>query len=68
MHYSDNVEQPASGLTDRPVYDSITTIVNNTGDTIELGKPFSVKAIVTSNGTVVDTQFERVSPTEILEA
>lgn len=55
LHYSSTAEEPSSGINGRPVYDSITAILNNTGNTIELDKPFSIQAIVSSNGTVVDT-------------
>ena len=55
LHYSNTTGAPSSGTTGRPVYDSITAILNNTGDTIKLDKPFSMQAIVTSNGTVIDT-------------
>lgn len=55
LHYSNTAVDQLSGIAGRPVYDSITAILNDTGDRVEVDKPFSIQAIITSNGTVVDT-------------
>jgi hypothetical protein len=57
VHYAANTTQSFSEIDSRPVYDSITAIINSTGDSPELDKPFSIQAIVSSNGTILDTLY-----------
>lgn len=55
LHYAANATRLPSEIENRPVYDSVVALMNNTEDSLELDKPFSVQAIVSSNGTILDT-------------
>lgn len=54
VHLNTAGMQPPAEMDDIPLYSSINAIFNNTGNFIELDRPFSIQAIVYSNGTVAD--------------
>jgi hypothetical protein len=64
VHYASNTTNTPSNIDRLPVYESITTIINNTGDSVELDKPFSLQAIVSSNGTILDTLYRETEPAQ----
>ena len=45
---------PPSKMYNIPLYSTINAIFNNTGGIIEMDKPFSIQAVISSNGTAVD--------------
>jgi hypothetical protein len=51
---SSNRTQPHAEIREIPLHSTINAIFNNTGNLIELDKPFSIQAIVASNGSIVD--------------
>jgi hypothetical protein len=62
VHYASNATQALSSIDRLPVYDSVTALINNTEDSIELDKPFSLQAIISSNGTILDTLYRETEP------
>jgi hypothetical protein len=45
---------PPSKISDIPLHSTVNAILNNTRNIIELDKPYSIEAVVTSNGTAID--------------
>jgi hypothetical protein len=54
MPPSSNRTQPHAEIQEIPLHSTINAALNNTNKLIELDKPFSIQAIVASNGSIVD--------------
>jgi len=53
LHYR-NKTTPLSEMDGLPIYDTISVKLNNSGNLVSINKPFSIQAIISYNGTIVD--------------